>query len=223
MPSPTVIKSPHDNDQSWAIEWNLSSGSVRSEPNRRDPVASESATMAAVLCASTLVASRLSRLAAAFSATVFRFSAVPSKPVSYCSPGLEHVARPGLAALRYDAAGTSGRSRSSSRPPAQRSASALEPTLSQIASLFPPDCHGMTTHVWDRSLQDPFLGLRRKPAATQGRTHDRNRSGSKIAATACKPRASEAGRFRSRTLNQLSIPGSAATAGHPRTSRRWGI
>ncbi len=43
---PASFNSTCDRDQSWANEWNLSSDSVRSEPNRCDPVSSECARMA---------------------------------------------------------------------------------------------------------------------------------------------------------------------------------
>jgi hypothetical protein len=36
-----------------------------------------------------------------------------------------------------------------------RDRKALEPPSRQIASLFSPDCHGNTTHVWDRSSRTP--------------------------------------------------------------------
>ena len=45
MPSPSAIRSSPDSDQNLTIEWNLLSGSVRSEPNRCDPISSECITM----------------------------------------------------------------------------------------------------------------------------------------------------------------------------------
>ena len=56
---PAIRRSPCDSGQSLTTGWHLSSGNVRSEPNRRDPVSSECARMpqlySAVLCASSLV------------------------------------------------------------------------------------------------------------------------------------------------------------------------
>ena len=49
-PPRPVVNSTRDSDQSLTIEWNLSSDSVRSEPNRRDPVSSECARMARFFC-----------------------------------------------------------------------------------------------------------------------------------------------------------------------------
>src|SRR5262245_5307393 len=52
MPSPSAVKSPPDSDQNLTIGWNLLSGSVRSETNRRGPRSSERARLARFLLSS---------------------------------------------------------------------------------------------------------------------------------------------------------------------------
>jgi hypothetical protein len=100
MPSPSATKSPPDSDQNLTIEWNLLSGSVRSEPNGRDPDRPNAPGWLGSFCSNMrfdlVCKPPLSRRATAFSASTF---GVPSKPDWRRSP------RP------HDAASTSPRPR----------------------------------------------------------------------------------------------------------------
>ena len=138
MPSPTAARSPQDNDQSLTIEWIFSNDHVRFEPNRREHISS-------VYVMLLLLTRTYLGLPAAHAAACQPASAPPCQG-SRKSPNRRTSSN--AIRRRNQRFETNARLLTFTHTEGLQRAAAIP---SHIASLFSWGCHGMTTHVWDRS------------------------------------------------------------------------